>query len=101
MKLPGEDFHSFRALAERSALADYVKDPSVATQVPSLAVRWKEEVDAQKEWRNFRAEDFQRLKFRFGVSWVVLVSPGVQGMDCPFQNHAVRVCRIPDPPDQS
>ncbi|MGO9862275.1 MAG: DUF6798 domain-containing protein [Terriglobales bacterium] len=96
MKLPGEDFHSFRALAERSALADYVKDPSVATQVPSLAVRWKEEVDAQQGWGDFQAEDFQRLKSRFGVSWVVLVSPGVPGMDCPFENHAVRVCRIPE-----
>jgi hypothetical protein len=96
MKLPGEDFHSFRALAERSTLADYVKDPSVATQVPSLAVRWKEEVDAQRDWGNFQAKDFQRLKSRFGVSWVVLVSPGVPGMDCPFQNHAVRVCRIPE-----
>jgi len=98
MKLPGEDFHSFRALAERSALADYVKDPSVATQVPSLAVRWKEEVDAQKDWRNFRAEDFQRLKSRFGVSWVVLARPGmpggVQNMDCPYSNRAVFVCRI-------
>jgi hypothetical protein len=100
MKLPGEDFHSLRALAERSALADYVKDPSVATQVPSLAGRWKDEVDAQKDWRSFRAEDFQRLKSRFGVSWVVLTRPGSQGgvqdMDCPFQNHAVRVCRIPE-----
>ena len=96
MKLPGEDFHSFRALAERSVLADYVKDPSVATQVPSLSTRWKEEVDAQDGWKNFRVEDFQRLKARFGVKWVVLVSPGVKGMDCPFQNHAVRVCRILD-----
>jgi hypothetical protein len=96
MKLPGEDFHSFRALAERSALADYVKDPSVATQVPSLAARWREEVDAQKDWRNFRAQDYQRLKSRFGVSWVVLARPGVPGMDCPFQNRAVRVCRIPE-----
>jgi hypothetical protein len=96
MKLPGEDFHGFRALAERSTLADYVKDPSVATQVPSLSARWKEEVDAQSGWKNFRIEDFQRLKARFGVNWVVLVSPGVPGMDCPFQNHAVRVCRIPE-----
>src|SRR5450755_4567774 len=96
MKLPGEDFHSFRALAERSSLADVVKDASVATQVPSLALRWKEEVDAERDWRNFRAQDYQRLKSRFGVSWVVLARPGVPGMDCPFQNRAVRVCRIPE-----
>jgi len=94
MELPGEDFHSFRALAERSALADYVKDASVATQVPSLAARWKEEVDAQKEWRNFRAEDFQRLQSSFGVNWVMLAQPGVKGMDCPYQNSRVLVCRL-------
>jgi hypothetical protein len=96
MELPGEDFHSFRALAERSVLADYVKDPSVATQVPSLAARWKEEVDAQNGWRSFQVVDFERLRARFGVNWVVLVSPGVPGMDCPFQNRALRVCRIPE-----
>jgi len=67
--------------AER--VADYVKDPSVATQVPSLSARWKEEVDAQDGWRDFRVEDFQRLRRRFGVNWVVLVSPGAKGMDCP------------------
>ena len=96
MALPGEDFHSFRALAERSVLADYVKDAAVATQVPSLSVRWKDEVDAQDNWRSFQAADFQRLKSRFGVNWVVLAQPGPSGMDCPFENHAVRVCRIPE-----
>lgn len=94
MQLPGEDFHSFRALAERSALADYVKDAAVATQVPSLAARWKEEVDAQREWRNFRAEDFQRLKSSFGVNWAVVALPGVKEMDCPYQNGRVLVCRL-------
>lgn len=94
MSLPGEDFHSFRALAERSVLADYVKDAAVATQVPSLSLRWKEEVDAQENWKNFQVADFQRLKSRLGVNWVVVVQPGVQGLDCPFENQAVRVCRI-------
>jgi len=94
MELPGEDFHGFRALAERSALADYVKDASVATQVPSLAVRWKKEVDAQQGWRNFQAADFQRLQRSFGVNWVVLSLPGVKGMDCPYQNSRVLVCRL-------
>jgi hypothetical protein len=95
MKLPGEDFHSFRALAERSVLADYVKDASVATQVPSLSGRWKDEVDAQSGWKDFRVEDFQRLRARFGVNWVMVASPGVQGLDCPFRNRAVLVCRVP------
>ena len=94
MELPGEDFHSFRALAESSALADYGKDASVATQVPSLAARWKKEVDAQQGWSNFQAGDFQRLQRSFGVNWVVLAQPGVQGMDCPYQNSRVLVCRL-------
>jgi len=94
MQRPGEDFHSFRALAERSALADYVKDPSVATQVPRLAPRWLEEVKAQERWPHFQAANFQRLKNRFGVNWVVLESSGPPGMDCPYQNELLRVCRI-------
>ena len=94
MERPGEDFHSFRALAERSALADYVKDPSVATQVPRLAPRWLEEVTAQEGWRHFQAADFQRLKNRFGVDWVVLEGNAAPGMDCPYHNELLRVCRI-------
>src|SRR2546426_948270 len=94
MERPGEDFHSFRALAERSALANYVKDPSVATQVPRLAPRWLEEVTAQEEWRHFQAADFQRLKNRFGVDWVVLEGNAAPGMDCPYHNELLRVCRI-------
>ncbi len=94
MELPGEDFHSFRALAERSALADYVKDAPVATQVPSLAARWKKEVDAQQGWTNFQAGDFQRLQRSFGLNWVVLEQPGVKGMECPYQNTRVLVCRL-------
>jgi len=99
MQRPGEDFHSFRALAERSALADYVKDPSVATQVPRLANRWLEEVTAEQGWQHFRAEDFRRLQNRFGVDWVILeqprpAPPAVAGLDCPYQNGTVMVCRI-------
>jgi hypothetical protein len=94
MELPGEDFHSFRALAERSSLADVVKDASVATQVPSLALRWKEEVDAQKNWKNFRAQDFRQLATSHRVNWVVLAAPGVNDMTCPFHNRGVLVCRL-------
>jgi hypothetical protein len=94
MQRPDEDFHSFRALAERSALADYVKDPSVATQVPRLAPRWLEQVQAQEGWRHFQTSDFQRLKARFGVDWIVLERSALPGMDCPYHNQLLRVCRI-------
>src|SRR5208337_5331970 len=34
MEIPGEDYHGFRALAERSALADVTKDGGMAARVP-------------------------------------------------------------------
>jgi hypothetical protein len=86
-------FRSFRALAERSILADVTKDASVATQVPGLAPLWLEQVQAQSGWEHFGVRDFQRLHARFGVDWLVLKQPGVLGLDCPYRNDALRVCR--------
>jgi len=37
VELPGEDYHGFRALAERSVLADYDKDAGMAARVPRRA----------------------------------------------------------------
>jgi hypothetical protein len=50
MAAPGEDYHSFRALAERSQLADNIKDTAVVTQVPELGEVWARQVKAQKGW---------------------------------------------------
>jgi len=102
VELPGEDFHGFRALAERSVLADYVKDGGMAARVPRLAPRWVKEVAAQTGWRNFQAADFQRLKNEFGVTWVILSRVDAASdpqnlpaeMTCPYQNQEVRVCRL-------
>ena len=94
MRRPGEDYHGFRALAERSLLADADKDSAVATQVPRLASRWFEEVEAQRGWEHFGAADFQRLKSRFGVNWIVVDQPGPPYLQCPFENSAVRVCHL-------
>jgi hypothetical protein len=94
MELPGEDYHGFRALAERSVLADEIKDAGMAARVPSLAPRWLREVEAQRGWRTFQRPDFLRLKQEFGVNWVVLQSPGVDGMPCPYRNAQVIVCRV-------
>lgn len=72
---PGDDYHSFRALAERSQLADAIKDTAVVTQVPELAPRWADEVDAQSGWTGFGIGDFERLKDHFGVDWVLVSYP--------------------------
>ncbi len=95
MDLKGEDEIGFRCLAERSHLADGVKDNGVVSMFPGLAEEWWAQVRAQTPWKSFHAEDFLRLKNKYGASWVVLQQPGVGGLDCPYQNSAVRVCRIP------
>jgi len=94
MELPGEDYHGFRALAERSVLADEVKDAGMAARVPRLAPRWLREVEAQRGWRDFKRPDFLRLKAEFGVDWVVLQAPGVEELPCPYRNAQVVVCRV-------
>jgi hypothetical protein len=94
LRRPGEDYHGFRALAERSVLADCDKDSAVATQVPRLASRWRKEVEAQRGWEHFGFEDFQRLKAAFGVSWILIEGAPPAGMQCPFENRAVRVCQL-------
>lgn len=94
MQLPGEDYHSFRALAQRSELADAVKDAAVATQVPDLAPLWQQQTEAAAGWQHFQKQDFLRLQQQFGVNWIVVQGPGVEGLDCPYRNEAVAVCRL-------
>jgi hypothetical protein len=94
MRLPGEDQHGFRAIAERSMLADELKDSGAVTMFPALADRWQRQVQAESGWRNFQAGDFRRLKAEFGVDWVVLQKPARSGLDCKYENNTVAVCRI-------
>ncbi|MGB8260807.1 MAG: hypothetical protein WCE75_10675 [Terracidiphilus sp.] len=95
LEAPGEDYHSFRALAERSQLADALKDTAVVTQVPELGEVWKRQVAAQQGWKHFGLADFQRLKREFGVDWVLVSTPPPAGLDCRWHNQALAVCRVP------
>jgi hypothetical protein len=94
IEMPGDDAHGFRALAERSVLADAIKDPCIVVRVPSLGPRWLREMNAQQGWRGFQRQDFLRLKEKFAVDWVVVPSPGVTGMTCPYNNGSLAVCRV-------
>jgi hypothetical protein len=94
MRLPGEDQHGFRAIADRSRLADRVKDSGAVTMFPALAPSWLEQVNSEQGWENFGAGDFERLHRKYGLDWVVLQHPGVAGMECPYRNLTVLVCRI-------
>ena len=95
MKRPGQDVRGFRGIAERSMLADNVKDPSVVEVFPDLAYQWKLELAGREKWSSLGLDDFERMKKKFGVAWVILERPGVAGMPCPYVNRAVMVCRIP------
>ena len=94
MEMDGEDYHGFRALAERSVLADALKDPCIVVRVPSLGPRWLREMNAQSGWRDFQKGDFLRLKSQFGVNWVVVANPPVAGLSCPYRNNSLAVCRV-------
>lgn len=92
---PGEGFHSFRALAERSQLADGIKDTAVVMEVPNLAPAWHQQQLAQAGWSRFTIADFERLKVQFGVDWVLVSYPQQPGLDCRWHNGTLTVCRVP------
>jgi hypothetical protein len=92
---PGEDYHSFRALAERSQLADAIKDTAVVTQVPELGPTWERQVTAQAGWTHFKLADFERLKSEFGVNWALVSYPQPPGLECRWHNSELSVCQIP------
>jgi hypothetical protein len=101
MRLPGEDQHGFRAVAERSMLADRVKDSGAATMFPALAEPWSEQVQSQQGWNHFLPADFEHLRARYGVDWIVLQQPGIAGLGCPYRSPVLLVCKIPASPQKT
>jgi hypothetical protein len=94
IKIPGEDTVGFRAGAERSSLADGYKDSGTVSMFPQLADDWWEQFQAQRNWKNFDLSDFERLRQKYGVDWVVLQAPGIAGLSCTYENSAVKVCPL-------
>jgi len=90
----GEDAQCFRAIAERSALPDYSKDGGEASITPGLTAAWilgstaqdglSADSDAQRKAKLLPLE----------VDWVVLKRAAVTGLDCPYANETVKVCRM-------
>jgi len=94
MEIAGEDENGFRAVAERSMLADAVKDSGAVTMFPPNAEEWLRQIQAQKNWGTFQRQDFRRLQSQYGVNWVVLQQPGRAGLSCPYRNGVVMVCQV-------
>jgi hypothetical protein len=94
MDIPGEEENSFEAVAQRSMLADANKASGAVSMFPAMADEWFSQIQAQSDWTTFQIQDFRRLEAQYGVSWVVLQQPGTAGLDCPYQNATVLVCRL-------
>ncbi|MGC1435946.1 MAG: hypothetical protein WA847_08645 [Terriglobales bacterium] len=94
MDIPGEEENGFEAVAQRSMLADANKASGAVSMFPAMAEEWFSQIQAQSGWTTFQVQDFRRLKSQYGVSWVVLQQPGTAGLDCPYQNPTVLVCRL-------
>jgi hypothetical protein len=93
---PGEDAQCFRSIAERSALADYSKDGGEASIAPDLTGEWAREQAAQRGLNALSTTDAERLAALrpLGATWVVLEAGAATGLDCPYRNSAVKVCRL-------
>lgn len=96
MTLPRENYQGFRAIAERSRLADSTKDWSAVALYPELPLAddCLAQTQAARGWKNFGLTDFARLKKIYGVTWVVLQQPNAAATSCPYRNSAVEVCRL-------
>jgi hypothetical protein len=95
-KDPVVDVHGFRAISERSDLADYYKDGGVVSLFPNLAVEWKEMSDATYGLNHFRRAQFRTLKREYpAVTWTVIHGNAPAGMKCPYQQGGFSVCRMP------
>ena len=95
MALPGEDMHGFRAVAERSVLADAVKDSGAVSLFPDLAEHWKSQVEALPLWASVQRADLESLASRYPVTWIVTAGDGPAGLECPYRERGVSVCRVP------
>jgi hypothetical protein len=92
--LPAEEEQSFRAIAERSQLADD-KDGGVVTVFPRLAPEWARERDAEAGIDSMSDDERLQKLQPLGVTWMLLAPDAVTSFRCPYRNQVVAVCRLP------
>jgi hypothetical protein len=90
----GEDAQCFRAIAQRSALADDSKDGGEAAVDPALTQLWAESQAAQAYLLS-EPDATRRGKLKpLGVDWLVLAASSPTALNCPYSNDAAKVCRL-------
>ena len=93
---PEADVHGFRAIAERSALADYYKDGGVVSLFPGLAAEWKQMSNSTYGLNHFKVDDFRQLREDYpAISWTVIHGAAPPAMQCPYQQQGYAVCQMP------
>lgn len=93
MSARGEDAHGFRAVAERSVLADAVKDSGAVSMFPRLATEWSSEVAATRGLNSFTRADYRALSTRYPVTWI-LTNHLPAGLTCPYHDDTLAVCHL-------
>ena len=83
------------ALAERSVLADAAQGFGRCYPSPTPVREMAGGSRSPARLGGFHAGDYARLKARFGTNWVLIERPAHDGMDCPYGNNALLVCRVP------
>ena len=91
---PGDDAHTFRAIAQRSALADFSKDGGEAAITPRLADEWVAGFSAQLSLDQQTASQLREHLGRYGVNWVILRSNSPAALSCPYENNLLKVCKL-------
>jgi hypothetical protein len=88
-----DDAQGFRAISERSLLADD-KDEGVVVVFPYLASEWARERNTQAGVDEMT--DAQRLaRLRpLGADWILLSRSAITGLPCPYRNAVAQVCRL-------
>ncbi len=91
---PQEDAQGFRAIAERSSLADRSKDGGASAVFRQLADRWMTEQTATTNLNQIDDAERRRRLAPFHVGWMVLQAGSSTSMPCPFEDEVVKVCRL-------
>jgi MFS family permease len=90
-----EDAQGFRAIAERSSLADFSKDGGSAAIFPALAEKWMVEHTADTGLSRMSDAERKRRLAPFHVHWLILQQPAATALACPYTNERVKVCQLP------
>ena len=90
----GEDMQGFRAITERSLLADN-KDQGVAAVVnPSIAGVWARQRDAQIGIDKMSDQEREEKLKPLGVTWMLLSASAKTSFPCPYENAVAKVCML-------